>query len=163
MAEQVKYEIISPAKLEAEGQADMIIVPSVEGDLGLQAGRMPIMLMLRPAVVYIMNGNSVVDKVFVAGGYAQFENDVARILCEDCFSMKDITSEIANKKLSDAEKQFNEAEDGLEVESDKHGPGHDSGTGGSAIERTGGRERTPLAGETASVPMAAASPNSSIP
>lgn len=111
MAEQVKFEIISPAKLEASGQADMIIVPGAEGDLGLQAERMPIMLMLRPAVVYIFNGNTVAQRYFVKGGYAQFENNVARILCEDTFPMSDITADAANKRLADAQQNLKDAKD----------------------------------------------------
>lgn len=111
MAEQIKFEIISPAKLEASGQADMIIVPGAEGDLGLQAGRMPIMLMLRPAVVYVMNSNSVAEKFFVKGGYAQFENNVARILCEETLSMVEMNAEFTNKKLLAAQEKLKEAKD----------------------------------------------------
>lgn len=111
MAEQVKFEIISPAKLEASGQADMIIVPGVEGDLGLQAGRMPIMLMLRSAVVYIFNGTHVAQRYFVKNGYAQFENNIARVLCEETFSMDNVNTETVNTRLSAAQKQLHDAKD----------------------------------------------------
>ncbi|MFV0431138.1 MAG: ATP synthase F1 subunit epsilon [Alphaproteobacteria bacterium] len=111
MAEQIKFEIISPAKLEASGTADMVIVPGDEGDIGFQAGRMPIMLILRPSVVYIMNANSVSERIFVSGGYAQFEDDIVRVLCEECFPVTGVSLEDANQRLSQSQESLEKAED----------------------------------------------------
>ncbi len=111
MTEALKFEIISPAKVALSGEAELVIVPGEEGDLGAVKGRMPITLMLRAGVIYIMNNDKVSSRIFVDDGYAQVEAERLCILCENSLNLEDISSDDIQQRLEEAEKYYNEAGD----------------------------------------------------
>lgn len=119
MTEALTFEIISPAKVALKGEAELIIVPGSEGDLGAVKGRMPITLMLRAGVVYIMNNDNVSQRIFVDDGYAQIEAERLCILCENSLDFDDITADEIGSRLEKAEKNYNEAKDDNKAEAEK--------------------------------------------
>ncbi len=111
MTEALKFEIISPAKITLKSEAELVIVPGEEGDFGAVKGRTPITLMLRAGVIYIINNDNVCSRIFVDGGYAQVESEHVCILCENSFSLEDISSDDIQKRLDEAQQNYKEAND----------------------------------------------------
>ncbi len=112
---EIQYEIVSPKKLEVQASAHMVIVPASEGDIGFMQGRMPMMLMLKAGVIYVMNAQrSVTGRIFITGGYGWFEDDVLRILCNESYDLDATTQETINEKLQAAQKQYKAAHTEIE-------------------------------------------------
>ncbi len=112
MSEALKFDIISPSKIVLSDEAALVIVPGIEGDLGALKGRMPITLMLRAGVVYIMNdGSNVSQRIFVDGGYAQVEPEKLCILCESSLDLDHISESDIKERLEKAEQDYKNADD----------------------------------------------------
>ncbi len=111
MTEALTFEIISPAKVALSGEAELVVIPGSEGDLGAVKGRMPITMMLRAGVVYIMNNGEVSSRIFIHGGYAQVEPNHLSLLCEASFDLADISADDIRKRLEKAEQDCKDAND----------------------------------------------------
>jgi F-type H+-transporting ATPase subunit epsilon len=66
-----------------QGDADMVIAPSVNGDIGLLSGHEPVMILLQAGVVKISShddkGNTQVTKAQITGGFLDFRDDELNI------------------------------------------------------------------------------------
>ncbi len=114
---EIHYEIVSPKKLEQEATAHMVVIPSTEGDIGFLQDRMPIMLMLDAGVIYVMNAQQqVTDRIFTTGGYAQFEDNVLRVLCNESFNLDVISDAEIQAKIDQAQERCKAAHTEMEQE-----------------------------------------------
>ncbi len=114
---EIRYEIVSPKKLENAATAHMVIVPGSEGDIAFMLSRMPMMLMLKAGVVYIMDAQrKVTARIFITGGYAWFEEDTLRILCNESYDLDTISQEAINEKQKAAQEKYKAAH--TEIEQD---------------------------------------------
>ena len=67
------------------GDADMVIAPSVSGEIGILTGHQPTMLTLKPGVVRISatnDGKTNVTEVEVTGGFLSLYNDSVTIVAD---------------------------------------------------------------------------------
>ncbi|WP_029011044.1 F0F1 ATP synthase subunit epsilon [Azospirillum halopraeferens] len=117
MADKVEFELVSPEKLLNAQPVDMVVVPGSEGDFGVLAGHAPMISMVRPGVIDIYEGDRVVDRVFVAGGFAEVTGTRCTVLAEQAQPVAQIDragteQEIANlsEDLADAKSDGERAE-----------------------------------------------------
>jgi F-type H+-transporting ATPase subunit epsilon len=71
MADKVEFELVSPEKLLVSQPVDMVVVPGSEGNFGVLAGHSPFISTIRPGVIDIFEGERIVDRIFIAGGFAE--------------------------------------------------------------------------------------------
>lgn len=122
---EIRYEIVSPKKLESEASAHMVIVPGSEGDIGFMPARMPMMLMLKAGAIYVMNEQrSVTGRIFITGGYAWFEDDTLRVLCNESYDLNTVSQELINEKLKIAQERCKAAHTEIEQNIEKTMLGH---------------------------------------
>ena len=69
MADKVEFELVSPEKLLVSQPVDMVVVPGSEGNFGVLAGHSPFISTIRPGVIDIFEGERIVDRIFIAGGF----------------------------------------------------------------------------------------------
>ena len=69
MADKMSFTLVSPERQLASGEADMVVIPGMEGDLGAMPGHAPFLTTLRPGLVTVTDGGSVTE-YFVTGGFA---------------------------------------------------------------------------------------------
>jgi len=69
---KVAFELVSPERLVVSMPVDMVVVPGGEGDFGVLPGHAPLIASVRPGVIEIYDGREVSDRIFVAGGFAEF-------------------------------------------------------------------------------------------
>jgi F-type H+-transporting ATPase subunit epsilon len=67
----ISFELMSPERLLVSRAVGMVIVPGVEGDMGVMPGHAPTISTLRPGVVNVFENGSLTDRIFVAGGFAE--------------------------------------------------------------------------------------------
>lgn len=84
MATQFQFELVSPEKLLVSKDVAMVTVPGGEGDYGVLAGHAPLITTIRPGVidVYADNDNTVSERIFVAGGFAEVTAERCTVLAE---------------------------------------------------------------------------------
>jgi F-type H+-transporting ATPase subunit epsilon len=82
MADKVTFELVSPERLLLAVQADMVVVPGSEGDFGVLPGHAPMISTLRPGAIDVYEGDRIVNRIFVAGGFSEVANDRLTVLAE---------------------------------------------------------------------------------
>ncbi len=119
MADQLQFELVSPERLLLSRQVDMVVVPGAEGDFGALPGHALFLSALRPGVIAVYEGATVVDRIFVAGGFAEVTESACTVLADEAVALVDldrgrIEAEIARARddirdaKTDAERQLAE-------------------------------------------------------
>ncbi|HHT41493.1 MAG TPA: F0F1 ATP synthase subunit epsilon [Actinomyces sp.] len=79
----LQVEVVTRTERLWHGLASSVIVPSVEGDLGVLIGRAPLLAVLRPGSVRIDSENEGRVQVEVSGGFASVDSDFVTIVAEE--------------------------------------------------------------------------------
>ncbi|PWC34173.1 F0F1 ATP synthase subunit epsilon [Azospirillum sp. TSO35-2] len=101
MADKVEFELVSPEKLLKSQPVDMVVVPGSEGDFGVLAGHSPMISTVRPGVIDVYEGDRVVDRVFVAGGFAEVTETRCTVLAEEAVALADLNRGAIEKTIKD--------------------------------------------------------------
>lgn len=83
MAEGVKVEIVSPEVLVLSAQARSVVFPAAEGYRTVMGDHAPLMAVLRPGFVTVVDTNGATTSYFVAGGFADISESGLTILAEE--------------------------------------------------------------------------------
>lgn len=101
-ADKVLFNVVTPTRLLAEASADMVVVPGGDGDFGVLPGHAPLMSTVRPGIVNVYEGDKVVDRYFVAGGFAEVSENGVAVLAEEAERVEDINVEKAKARVEQA-------------------------------------------------------------
>ena len=77
----MKVSVISPEKTLFDGEADSIVVPAWDGQLGIMKGHAPMLVLLGEGAMRVMEGGSE-ERFSIGGGFLQVVNDVVTVLSE---------------------------------------------------------------------------------
>src|SRR3954454_18538012 len=102
MADKVEFELVSPEKLLVSQPVDMVVVPGSEGNFGVLAGHAPFISTVRPGVIDVFEGDRIVDRIFVAGGFAEVTETRCTVLAEQATSLNDLDRGAAEQELKDS-------------------------------------------------------------
>ncbi|WP_207480189.1 F0F1 ATP synthase subunit epsilon [Arenibaculum pallidiluteum] len=101
MADKVEFELVSPERLIASRAVDMVVVPGGEGNFGVLAGHAPMITTVRPGVIDMYDGDQVVDRIFVAGGFAEVTETRCTVLAEQAVAVAQIDRAAAEQEVRD--------------------------------------------------------------
>jgi ATP synthase F1 epsilon subunit len=87
MADKVEFELVSPEKLLVSQPVDMVVVPGSEGNFGVLAGHAPFISTIRPGVIDIFEGDRIIDRIFIAGGFAEVTETRCTVLAEQATNL----------------------------------------------------------------------------
>lgn len=73
--------VISPEATIYEGQADSVVVPAWDGELGILRGHAPLMSVLGKGEIRVTRGSGT-ERFHVSGGFLQVVDDVVTVLSE---------------------------------------------------------------------------------
>jgi F-type H+-transporting ATPase subunit epsilon len=90
MADQFQFELVSPERLLLSEPVEMVVVPGVEGDFGVLPGHAPLVSTLRPGVIAVFEGGKVVQRIFVASGFAEVTGERCTVLAQQATPLGDI-------------------------------------------------------------------------
>jgi F-type H+-transporting ATPase subunit epsilon len=77
----MKVSVISPEKTIYEGEADSVIVPAWDGQVGVMKGHAPMLVLLGEGEMHVKTAGS--DQKFqISGGFMQVADDVVTVLSE---------------------------------------------------------------------------------
>jgi F-type H+-transporting ATPase subunit epsilon len=112
-ARTFSVSLVTPDGPAYEGEAEMLIVPGADGEIGVLARHAPLVAMLNAGStrVHIRRGQDIQE--FATGpGFFKVEQDRALALVDDAVHAKEIDEERARKQLEDAQAELARIEAG---------------------------------------------------
>ncbi len=101
----VNIEIIMPDRIKLERKCDHLIVPGIDGDLGIYQDHTPVMTQLRPGVLHIVYDGKE-EKMAIHDGFVTVENNNVVILSERVESEVEIDFKRAEDAKNRAEQRL---------------------------------------------------------
>jgi F-type H+-transporting ATPase subunit epsilon len=80
-AERLTVAIISPDSTVFEGEADMVVAPAWDGEVGVLRGHAPMLVLLGNGEMRVTQGGGT-QRFHVTGGFMQVADDVVTVLSE---------------------------------------------------------------------------------
>jgi F-type H+-transporting ATPase subunit epsilon len=81
VAERLKVSVISPERTVFEGEADQVVVPAWDGQLGVLRGHAPMLVLLGEGELRVTRGGAD-EKFQIRGGFMQVADDIVTVLSE---------------------------------------------------------------------------------
>ena len=88
MAETFQFDLVSPERKLASGEARAVQIPGADGDLTAMPDHAPSITTLRPGVL-VVEGASGEDRYVVTGGFAEISPEATTVLAERAFPAQD--------------------------------------------------------------------------
>lgn len=111
MAETTQFELVSPERLVLSRAVEMVVVPGTEGYFGVLPRHAPMISTLDAGVIDIYEGGSVVERIFVAGGFAEVTEDRCTVLAENAVPFDEIDPAKVDKEIADTRDILKDAAD----------------------------------------------------
>ena len=102
MADRIQFEVVSPERLLLSQAVEMVVLPGAEGDFGALPEHAPTVAALRPGVISVFENNQVIERVFVAGGFAEVTPERCTVLAERAVRVAELERGAAEKAIADA-------------------------------------------------------------
>lgn len=107
--ERVEFELVTPERLVISRGVDMVVVPGTEGDFGVLPGHTPMVSTVRPGVVNVYQGNEIVERMFVAGGFAEVTAARCTVLADRAVAVDELDRAATEQTLKDAREDLADA------------------------------------------------------
>jgi F-type H+-transporting ATPase subunit epsilon len=110
----VDVTIVSPVKRVWQGEADMVVARSPEGEFGIMRGHIPFLAALVPGRVRVVSGSES-EEFFVPGGFLEAsgpQDDYhVIVLADDADNLSEIDVSEARERLEEARRQHEKEQD----------------------------------------------------
>ncbi len=118
--EQVEFELVTPERLVISRGVDLVVVPGAEGDFGVLPGHTPMVSTVRPGIVNVYEDREIVERMFVAGGFAEVTAARCTVLADRAVAVDELDRAAAEQTLKDAREDLADAKtDDARREADK--------------------------------------------
>ena len=105
MSDMFRVELISPDQTILKLEANEVIIPSYEGQMGILNNHIPLITFLRPGIIIIKT--KVEKKFYVEEGTVEFSNNNLLILTSTARDLANFNKVLVNDLLKKAELQLN--------------------------------------------------------
>ncbi len=103
----IRVEIVSQDRMVYEGEADIVVVPGVSGEMGILPNHSPLISTLQYGILTVRRGTE--EQVFtVAGGVVEVQPDVVTVLADAAENVAEIDVARAEAARQRAEKLLQE-------------------------------------------------------
>jgi F-type H+-transporting ATPase subunit epsilon len=99
-------EIVSPEKLLLSRPVDMVVIPASEGDMGVLEGHSPMIVMLRGGTIDLYEGDRIIDRLFVDGGFAEITPERCTVLANKAIPLAEVSKAEGERRLAEAEAAY---------------------------------------------------------
>lgn len=102
MADTLNFELVSPEEKLVSEPVTMVVVPGVEGEIGVLPQHSSLVAALKPGVVRLnKDGSSNEDQIFIAGGFADITGDQCTVLAEEAMPVSQLDKAALTQELQD--------------------------------------------------------------
>jgi F-type H+-transporting ATPase subunit epsilon len=107
MSDKFTIEIISPDKTILKSEANEVVIPSFEGQMGILKDHIPLITFLRPGLILVKNQDE--KKYFVEEGTVEFSDNNLLILTSTAKDLNIIEKNSINDLIEQAEKKLKDS------------------------------------------------------
>jgi F-type H+-transporting ATPase subunit epsilon len=101
-------EIVTPEARVYSDTIDSVVIPTVEGEVGILPGHIPLLTQVEDGELQVTK-NGQTEWLVIGGGFAQVEGDRVRVLAEHAVTESTIDEKAVQAALERAEAQMKEA------------------------------------------------------
>ncbi|MBI5766709.1 MAG: ATP synthase F1 subunit epsilon [Verrucomicrobia bacterium] len=101
-------EIVTPEARVYSDTIDTVVIPTVEGEVGILPGHIPLLTQVEHGELRVTKGNQT-HFLAVSGGFAEVDNDRVSILAEHAITEEKIDESAVETALKRAEQELHEA------------------------------------------------------
>jgi len=101
MPKSLSLEMVTPEKVALQAQADMVVLPAFEGEMGILPDHAPFLVQLKPGEVRVKRGGEV-TRYAVSGGFAEVRDNKVALFAETAEMAEGIDAERARQALEKA-------------------------------------------------------------
>ncbi len=112
MTENIRLEIVTPAKKVVSEDVQIVMAPGVLGEFGVLVGHTPFLTALKTGAIIYKDVDGKERYIFVNDGFAEALPDKVTILAESAERRRDIDMSRAEKAKERALKRLEDAEKG---------------------------------------------------
>ena len=95
-------DLVTPERQLLSEEVTSVNIPGMDGDITLLGSHAPLVTTLRPGILSVTIGTDT-TKYLVTGGFAEISPNGASILAESAVKHSDVTAELLESTLKDAE------------------------------------------------------------
>ena len=103
-------ELVSPERLLFSGEVEQVDVPGAEGDFGVLAGHAPLVALLRPGILTVINGAER-QRIVVFGGFVEVSPTGMTVLADTAVPVDDFDTTALAAAIKDAEEEIADVTD----------------------------------------------------
>ena len=101
-------EIVTPEAKVYSDTIDSVVIPTVEGEIGVLPGHIPLLTQVSDGELRVSKGSETLF-LAVSGGFAQIEGDKVRVLAENAITEEKIDENAVEIAMKRAEQEIKEA------------------------------------------------------
>ncbi len=101
MTDKLNFALVSPEREIFHGEVDHVVVPGVEGEFGVSPNHAPVMSVIKPGALKVMNEGQV-RRIFVNGGFADVTPEGLTVLAEDAVDLANVDPALLEQDLKNA-------------------------------------------------------------
>lgn len=113
MAQEFKFDLVSPERLLLSEHVEAVVVPGTDGDMTVMALHAPTMTTVRPGVVTVMRQGGSSEKFVVFGGFADITPDGCTLLAESAVRVADLDRADLERNVQMAREDVRDAKDDM--------------------------------------------------
>jgi F-type H+-transporting ATPase subunit epsilon len=103
-------EIVTPEAKVYSDTIDSVVVPTVEGEIGVLPGHIPLLAQVADGELRVTKGGAT-HWLAVGGGFAQIEGDRVRVLAEHAITEEKIDEHVVEAAMKRAQDELKAAKD----------------------------------------------------
>src|SRR4051812_3812281 len=103
------FELVSPERLLFSGAVEQVIVPGSEGEFTVLKDHAPLMALMKPGIVTVVESGARTQKLFVRGGFADVSPTGLTILAEEAIPVEQVDAAKIDAEIKDLEEDYADA------------------------------------------------------
>ena len=104
MADTMQFDLVSPERRLVSVPVREVRLPGTDGDLTAMPGHAATIVTLRPGIVTVVDAQGTATEFAVTGGFAEINGESVSLLAERGHPRAEITQELYNEMMRDAQR-----------------------------------------------------------
>ena len=118
MSDQFNFKLVTPEKIYLEGDAQMVVLPGAEGDLGVLPNHSNIITSLRPGIIKVTNSDQT-QSLFVEEGFIKFSNNELLVIAVGLDEEAALNNDFINDKIENYSSALDTADEAQKMKIQK--------------------------------------------
>jgi F-type H+-transporting ATPase subunit epsilon len=112
----LNYKIVTPEKIYCDANAKMVVIPSIDGEMGICKNHVPILANLQTGFIEIYEKSKISQRILIDSAIAEFSDNHLVILCENIIDINQVNIKELQEEINSLEKKMDSASDDLRTQ-----------------------------------------------